>query len=265
MARTDPRPMQNESKGPRSGIQVIARAASVLRALESEPDGLSLGEIAERVGLARSTVQRIVAALADEQFLIAATPKSRVKLGPALIRLANATRLEVSQLVRPFMEELSRQLGETIDLSVIQGKTAVFVNQVTGNHRLRTISAIGERFPLHSTACGKSLLATLSEAKLDKLLAQPLERFTPNTITDVAKLKRELAKIRKTSLAYDIEENTEGICAVSTAFEGPFGRAFALSIPTPATRFAPSQRRLQAALLETRDRITDLLGDETAA
>lgn len=264
MARTNNK-AKTETDAPRSGIQVIARAASILRALEDEPDGLSLGEIANKVGLARSTVQRIVAALADEQLLISATPKSRVKLGPALIRLANATRLEVSQLVHPFMEDLSRELGETIDLSVVQGKTAVFVNQVSGSHRLRAVSATGERFPLHSTACGKSLLAALSDEKLAKILAQPLEGFTKNTITSATKLKRELAKIKKTSIAYDMEEYTEGISAVSTSFIGPFGRAFAISIPTPAMRFARNKHELVSALLETRKQIIDLLGENASA
>ena len=73
-----------------SQIQVIARAASILRALEDEPSGLSLGQIAQRVNLARSTVQRIVAALAAERFVIAASPTARVRIGPTILRLANS-------------------------------------------------------------------------------------------------------------------------------------------------------------------------------
>ncbi|MEM8935990.1 MAG: IclR family transcriptional regulator [Pseudomonadota bacterium] len=249
------------SEPPRSGIQVIARAAAVLRALEDEPNGLSLGEIASRVDLARSTVQRIVAALADEQFLIAATPKSRVKLGPALIRLASATKLELNQLVRPYMESLSRELNETIDLSVIQGKAAVFIDQITGNHRLRAVSAVGERFPLHSTACGKSLLATLPPEKLDRLIRDRFERFTENTITNEAILRKEIQKVKKQSVAYDLEENTEGICAISVSFTDPIGRAYALSIPTPATRFSRNKKKFKDALFRCREEIVEMLGN----
>src|ERR1700721_234349 len=75
-----------------SQIQVIARAAAILRALEHEPEGLSLAQIAQRVKLARSTVQRIVAALAAEKLLIAASPNARVRLGPTILRLAPAAR-----------------------------------------------------------------------------------------------------------------------------------------------------------------------------
>ncbi len=75
-----------------SQIQVIARAAAILRALEHEPEGLSLAQIAQRVKLARSTVQRIVAALAAEKLLIAASPNGRVRLGPTILRLAAARK-----------------------------------------------------------------------------------------------------------------------------------------------------------------------------
>lgn len=70
------------------GVQVIARAASVLRALEGRPEGLSLGQIAKEVDLARSTVQRIVAALAAEDFVTEAQPGHGVRIGPGLARIA---------------------------------------------------------------------------------------------------------------------------------------------------------------------------------
>src|SRR5258707_9300888 len=73
-------------------VQVIARAAHIMRALEGEDAGLSLGQIAARVGLARSTVQRIVASLESERLLIAASPTGRVRLGPAILRLASSDR-----------------------------------------------------------------------------------------------------------------------------------------------------------------------------
>src|SRR3954453_6750523 len=86
----------------RGGIQVIARAAAILRALEDEPAGLSLGQIARRVALARSTVQRIVAALAAEKLVMSASPSGRVRLGPTIQRLAAAARTDFVALARPF-------------------------------------------------------------------------------------------------------------------------------------------------------------------
>jgi len=238
-----------------SKIQVIARAAQILRTLEDAPQGMSLSEIATLVALPRSTVQRIVKALADEQFLISATPTSRVKLGPALVRLARATNLDISNLVRPFLEKMGQELEETIDLSVIEGTGAVFLDQLPGTHRLRAVSAIGERFPLHCTACGKSLLATLPIEKLNALLAGPLDGFTENTVTSGRTLKKEVNKIRSTGIAIDMEEHTEGISGVSVSFYDPIGRAYAISIPAPTARFRRHRKKFTEALVTTRNKI----------
>src|SRR5499426_2218396 len=100
----------------KSQVQVIARAASILRALEHEVSGLSLGQIAQRVNLARSTVQRIVAALQAEKLVIAASPNGRVRLGPTILRLAASASADFVSIARPFLVVLSNELKETVDL-----------------------------------------------------------------------------------------------------------------------------------------------------
>ena len=242
----------------RPGLQVIARAAAVLRVLEDEPEGLSLAQIADRVALARSTVQRIVGALADEQLLIAASPVSGVKLGPALIRLASAANIDVEQLVRPTLVALSQALKETVDLSVLKASSAVFIDQIPGAHRLRAVSAIGESFPLHCTANGKALLALLPEGEWTRHLPRTLPRLTESTITDVAALERELAKYRDAQVAFDHEEHTEGISAVGCAFRDPYGRALAISVPVPTTRFARLETKLVSEIKRAKREICAL-------
>jgi DNA-binding IclR family transcriptional regulator len=248
------------ASAPKQSIQVITRAVTVLRALEGEPEGLSLGQIAQRVGLARSTVQRIVDALRAEQFVIAASPTSGVRLGPALIRLAASASVEFDHITRPIMAELSQELGETVDLSVLKGRSAVFTDQVQGRHRLRAVSAIGESFPLHCTANGKALLAVLPTEKLQRLLRGSMPRLTPNTITRPAELLRELESCRRSGFAADDEEHTEGISALGTAFTDPLGRAVALSVPVPTTRFKRIRPHLASHLLAARERIIAALG-----
>ena len=245
---------------PKQNIQVITRAINVLRALEGEPEGLSLGQIAQRVGLARSTVQRIVEALRTEQFVIAASPTSGVRLGPALIRLAASASVEFDQITRPIMADLSQSIGETVDLSVLKGRSAVFTDQVQGSHRLRAVSAIGESFPLHCTANGKAILSVLSADKVAKLVHGPLARRTANTITSPAELMKQIDSCRRSGIAVDDEEHTEGISALGTGFLDPIGRAVALSIPVPATRFKRIRTELASQLLAARKRIIVALG-----
>jgi DNA-binding IclR family transcriptional regulator len=244
----------------RQGIQVIARAAAVLRALERRPEGLSLGELAKAVSLPRSTVQRIVDALDNEGFVLAASSSSGVRLGPALLALAAATRFHIAEAARETLEALAKECGETVDLSLVDQDKVVFIDQVAGTHRLTAISAVGVSFPLHSSANGKAVLAAMSDEDIAKLRRRlRLTAATPNTITDWTRLDNEIALVRKQGCAFDREENSIGICAVSTAIRSPSGEIAAISIPAPTQRFAESEEQLMRALLKHAGRLQQRL------
>jgi IclR family acetate operon transcriptional repressor len=241
----------------RSGIQVIARAAAILRSLELEPDGLSLGDIAKRISLPRSTVQRIVAALVQERLLMSASLQARVKLGPALVMLGAAADVGTERIARPIMQELSDLADETVDLSILKADSAVFVAQIQGTQRLAAVSAVGKAFPLHCTANGKALLALLPPERRTSLLTGRLKRYTKATITDRAALDTEIQDIAKSGLAYDMEEHSIGICAIGAAFRDSLGREFSLSIPVPASRFADKRQQLAKLLIRTRAELVE--------
>jgi len=244
----------------KGGIQVIARAAAILRSLRNEPNGLSLGDIAARVSLPRSTVQRIVAALLEEKLLMSASSTARVKLGPGLVQLAAAVDAGTETLARPLMLELSRQADETVDLSILDGDAVVFVDQVQGTQRLAAVSAVGKRFPLHCTANGKALLALLAPERRETLLSGRLKRYTPATLTDKAALQSALREVEVSGLAFDMEEHSVGICAVGVAFLDPAGRAYSLSIPVPTGRFADRRLQLCKLLKKTTGDLLTALG-----
>lgn len=226
------------------GVQVIARAAEMLRLLQAHPGGLSQAEIGDRLGMARSTVSRILGALDDEGLVASRGGRGGYRLGPEIARMAATVRLGVVTEVHPFMAELSRELGETVDLSILDGDRATFVDQVVSPHRLRAISAVGESFPLHCCANGKALLAGLPPEHLPSRLA----RLTPNTITSPAALRKELERVRAEGVAYDREEQTEGICAVGAAITGISGVMAAVSVPVPAQRFYGREEELAQTL-----------------
>ncbi len=238
-----------------SQVQVIARAAAILRALEDEAAGLSLGQIAQRVNLARSTVQRIVAALEAEKFLIAASPNGRVRLGPTILRLAASARTDFVAVARPYLVQLSNELKETVDLAVVKKDHLVFIDQVIGPQRLRTVSAVGETFPLHCTANGKAYLAQLDAAVIKRLIGTSYEQRTPRTLTRLDDLLRDLKSVCKTGIAIDREEHTHGICAAGIVTRDPLGNAVAISVPVPAQRFYKHQRHIAARLRATKERL----------
>jgi DNA-binding IclR family transcriptional regulator len=233
-------------------VQVIARAAQILRALEGEDAGLSLAQIAQRVNLARSTVQRIVASLEAEKLLIAASPNGRVRLGPTLLRLAVSVRSDFVAMARPFITRLSLELRETVDLSEVRKDHLVFIDQVIGSHRLRTVSAVGETFPLHCTANGKAYLSQFDETAIERLIGRTYEARTPNTVTKLGALMTEVRSIRRVGVAYDREEHTLGICAAGVVLEDSLGNAVAISVPVPSQRFRDQRSLITERLLATK-------------
>lgn len=245
----------------RQGIQVIARAASILRALEGKSEGLSLGEIAKLVDLPRSTVQRIVNALATEGFVIGSTPNAKVRLGPGLVSLGSAAKIDIDRLVLPHMKALSEEIDETVDLSVLDGNMMVFIEQVADDSRpLRAVSAVGHAFPIYTCANGKAVLASLQEEEVLNLTSEPFEAQTQSTITLSQKLFAELDDIRKTGIAYDHQEHLEGICAMGVALSDPYGRHIAVSIPVPAVRFYKNEKLIAQKLLKYKSIIEKALG-----
>jgi DNA-binding IclR family transcriptional regulator len=248
----------------KSQVQVIARAAAILRALEEQPAGLSLGQIAQRVELARSTVQRIVAALAAEKLLIAASPTGRVRLGPTILRLAASARTDFVATARPFLVRLSDELSETVDLAAIKRDHLIFVDQVIGPQRLRAVSAIGETFPLYCTANGKAYLAQLDEVAIARLIGTHFERRTANTITRLDDLLKELKAVRKSGVAFDREEHSVGICAAGVVMRDPLGNDLAISVPVPTQRFQAQEKVIVQRLLATRRALDEQLASAAA-
>ena len=251
MAVTTSRETPESGNTGSSGIRVIARAADILRALSKHPDGLTLGEIGQLVGLPHSTVQRIVKALDDVNLVIAASPAGGVRLGPALLALASsAKQFSIVKFVRPLIVQLSKDTGETVDLAVLGTDKAVVVDQIAGTHPLLAVSATGSSLLLHCSASGKALLASLPDKRLTRLKSRlPLPAVTRNTITTWARLELELESVRRTGIAIDREESFDGICAVATGVRGPGNEIAAISLPVPADRFRITEKSLIETLL----------------
>jgi DNA-binding IclR family transcriptional regulator len=244
----------DEAPNQKAKIQVISRAASVLRAFDGGPEGLSISEISARSGIARSSVHRIVSALEAEGFLVAASPTERVRLGPELTRLAAMVTRDLKDDVRPLMQYLAGRLGETVDCSVLEGDHVRLIDLTgTPSHPLQAVSNIDALFPAHSTAAGKALLAALPPESLDVLLSARLESFTGRTITRRADLKRELEEVRRIGVAFDHDEANVGISAAAITVEDSAGQSVAIAVPMPTQRFDGRLAEITEILLAARD------------
>lgn len=240
------------------GVQVISRAAEILRILKKDNSGLSLGGIAERVHLPRSTVQRIVNALIAERLVMASSAEGGLRLGPEIQSLAAAGRINMAELIRPVLVDLSSKTEETVDLAAFREDHMVFVDQVIGSHRLRTVSAVGEVFPMTTTANGKAALSLFEDDAL-VAIATPELKATEDDAKPLSEFMREIEDIRQTGIGWDLNEHTDGISAAGFAFKDPMDQIYAVSIPVPSHRFMRLKGALAELLLQARKSILQLL------
>lgn len=244
---------------PRDGLQVLQRSVLVLRAVAGHGGGPRLADLAEVVDLPKTTIHRVVNALATEG-LLRIDDGGRIWLGPLLLSLSRAATGDLAAQVRPAVLALHRALDETVDVSVVDGGAVRFIDQVQSTQPLRAVSAVGASFPLHATANGKAVLAALPPGEAAAVLAGPLPALTPHTITDPAALRAELAEIASVGVAFDREEHTLGISAAGVAVVGPTGPVLALSVPAPTERFERTRSEIVAALRTAATEAAALLG-----
>jgi DNA-binding IclR family transcriptional regulator len=249
-----PRPA--ESPG---GVQVIARVGQVLRALDGEHQGLSLAQLADRIGLPRSTVHRIVTALAAEGLVATASSAGRVRIGPEFARFASSGQADLWTTAEPFMRRIYDEIGETVDCSVLDGDHVRVIHGIPAQHHLRVTADVGTTFPLHCSAKGRAMLAAYPVGVAARMLPDVLERFTDKTVTDRAEILQVLEEVRKTGVAYNREEATRGICTAAIAIRAPSGALLAISVPVPTQRYWDLEEKLTQVLLEVRQAALDAL------
>lgn len=256
LTKTEAKPKRKAADS--QGIQVLARAADILRALKANNRGLSLGQIARDVSLPRSTVQRIVNALVTEKLVEPNRQSGGYQLGPEVMALALASRHDVTRALHPVLEKLAGETGETVDLAVFRDDGMVFVDQISGTQRLRTVSAIGETFPMSVTANGKAALGILDLPTAMRIAE--IERLQSKTDKTKDIIKSDIEHYRETGYALDIDEHTEGISAAGISFEVG-GAIYAISIPVPSQRFHREQKNLLQHLLAAKAEISKTLPD----
>lgn len=221
-----------------SRVQSIERAFSVLGALADGPAGVT--DVAARVGLAKSTAARMLASLEREGAVEQVPGETRYRLGPRIATLA-AGRQETRGLVaiaHPTLAELAAQTGEAAGLSVPDGRTVHYIDQVDSPNPVQVRDWTGSRVPMHAVSSGQVFLAAASPSSIARFLATPLERFTPVTLTEAAGLLERLRDVRRDGHAWVREEFAEGIASVAAGIAGADGELVAaVHVHGPTYRF----------------------------
>lgn len=208
---------------------------------------MSLGQIATATELPRSTVQRIVGALALEGLVSTGSGPAGITLGPEIHTLASGLSPDPRIRLKPIMSQIAADTGETVDLAVLQDGRMRFVDQIVGRQRLRAVSSIGDSFPLTTTANGKAALACLDEIEATRVVLAELAA-TRDPSVNLAEFLAEIEGIRNGALARDDGEHTDGISALGFGIAQPDGQVFAISVPVPSSRFARVEAELVSVL-----------------
>jgi len=223
-------------------VQVLERAFGILDALAKNGAELGVVELADRLGLHKSTVHRLLTVLECNRYVEKSPSSGKYRLGWKLIELGMhaASRLELRELARPQLERLVEETGETGHLGILQEGEVISVANVESRRTLRMPSTVGRRAPAHCTSQGKVMLAYLPCGTEHKFVrSHRLKAYTRNTITRVSRLQRELEMIRERGYAVDDEEFEEGLKCIGAPVRDHSGRVIAaISIAGPTSRLS---------------------------
>jgi DNA-binding IclR family transcriptional regulator len=225
-------------------IQVLERTFALLDMLASHQDPVSLKEISERTGLHPSTAHRILNDLAIGRFVDRPQAGS-YRLGMRLLELGNLVkaRLDVRDAALAPMRELHKLTHQPVNLSMRQGDEIVYIERTYSERSgMQVVRAVGGRAPLHLTSVGKLFLAHEDPARVRAYATRTgLTGHTRNSITDVARLERELAAVRAQGSARDDEELELGVrCMAAGVFDDQGKLLAGLSVSAPADRMEES-------------------------
>ena len=236
-------------------LNTIGKAISIFETIRLAKHPLSIKEIADTVGLNKSSLHHHIKTLTEFGYLQQDPDSRKYDIGLNLVRVGQAylQRLDVRERGHLFLEQLSKQLNETVHMLVLDHDEAVYVDKVDVHHQPGTLqcsSFIGLRTDVYSTASGKVLLSNLERGSLDVILKniQP-HPITPYTLTDITKLEKELALTKERGYALDLQEHALGLQCIAVPVLNLHSQCVAaISVSCPIATI--SRETLESEVLE---------------
>ena len=243
----------------------VERALTILHTFVVGEAEIGLSDISGRVGLHQSTVFRLLATLSASGFVEQNPQTGRYRLGPAALSLGQAflRHSDLRQIAESPLASLRDRSGETAHLATLDRAEVIYLEKLPGLHPIGLMSSrVGDRSPAHCTGLGKALLAYEPESVVRESLKGGLRGYTPKTITRMAALLTELARVRQLGFAVDDEEHEVGVVCVAAPVFDSRRVVAAISVAGPAERIREEARdsRLTEQVLAAADEISAKLG-----
>jgi DNA-binding IclR family transcriptional regulator len=250
------------SRGYTVSVQSVERAFAILRALTTGPSGVS--QVAERTGLPKSTVSRLLATLVEVGAVEQSDAMGLYSLGEVLIDLSSAAApgRNLGSIVRPYLVDLVGEIGEAAGLGVLDGHRVYYLDQVDADHEVQVRDWTGESVDAHVVSSGLVLMAHLADPARREFLELDHARWTEYSVTDPAQLDRRLDDVRRAGFAWVYEEMSEGLNSVAAPIFNHAGTAIAaVHAHGPSYRFPSdgASASVAAAVVATAQRVSDRL------
>ena len=255
---------------PNYPVKTVVKALETIEALSKDSNnrGFGVSELSRKLGIGKSTIHRILETLTYFKYVEQNQETGKYKLSWGLFYVGQVVprQNQLGNIDTQILEELSNRCEETVNVGVRVGKEAVIISKYDKSTHLKAGPEIGGREPAHATSLGKILIHELDQAKLKEvLITETLERFTPNTITKIDDLIKELEIIRQQGFAVDNEEFCLGLTCVAMPIRDYTGTIIAaLSVSAPSLRMNESKLMLiKEELTSSCKRISECLGAKT--
>lgn len=251
-------------------VQVLDRAIGILNLLAVASQGSTLGEVADAISVPKSTAHRILMNLEAERMVERDPQNGRYRLGLRLFELGSlaVARFNIRDRAVQYLEAMVRETDETAHLCVLDAGEVLYLDKIESSRSVRLTSRIGLRNPVHCTGVGKVMMAYLDDAEVEEIVQRHgMARFTAKTITTLAEMRVELAKIREQGYAVDDEEHEADVRCVAAVVRDHEGKpAAAMSVAAPSFRI--SMERVPAfaqAICKAAQELSRELGYQAAA
>jgi len=249
-------------------VQSVDRAVTVLEILAHAGEA-GVTDIAAELGVHKSTAFRLVAALEHRGLVEQHAERGKYRLGVGILRLAGATtaRLDLVQESRPLCRALAARTGETVNLTVLSDRAALYLDQVAGSSALQPHNWVGQRIPLHATSNGKVLLSGLPDSEVSAMVGRRPRAYTPATLTTPAEVLACVREVRKTGFAVAVDELEQGLTAVAAPLHNVHGDIVAsISVSGPTFRLGPDRLEVVTAdVVDTATEVSRRLGWRVAS
>lgn len=221
-------------------IQSVERALKILDLFDERERELPITEISKRMNLHKSTVHSLLKTLQQQHYISQNEENGKYSLGLKLLERGSMVigHLDLRNVARKHLEWLSATTNLTIHLVILDGKEGVYVDKVEGSGVTVLYSRIGRRVPIHTSAVGKSLVATKTDSELNLLLdGYHFTKPTEKSISSKEQFLEEIVKVRSAGYSIDNEENEPGIFCLAVPIKNYSGNVIAaVSISMPASK-----------------------------